>query len=128
MGNYWSDERKGPNEGSFQREKRRNEIRERDCGVNGKWQSELSHLGMGRHQAFGGCVTTLPSPGREKRPFFFAFRTGNRKPPCDHFWGRLFIILDLPLLLPDAIGTGGGMQSTGLATAVHKRAMWFTVQ
>jgi hypothetical protein len=26
------------------------------------------------------------------------------------FGGRLFSILDLPLLLPDAIGTGGGMQ------------------
>jgi len=78
-------------------------------------QSELSHLGMARHQAFGGCDTS--SPGREKRPFL-SFRPGN---PHVIILGRLFSILDLPLLLPDAIRTGGGMQSTGLATAIHKR-------
>ena len=69
----------------------------------------------------GLCDTRFSRPGEA---LIFRFRPGNL--PCDHFGGRLFSILDLPLLLPDANGTGGRMQSIGLATGLRTshKDMW----
>ena len=65
----------------------------------------VSHLGMGTPPGLSGdvCVTGPPS-GREKRS---SERSAHSSGPCDRFWSAYLIILDLPLLLPDANGTGG---------------------